>query len=260
MSYSRQEETQRAYIDLEQINASIETNNSMVKVTPEQYDELVLARINSPETLFPNIEIIDHKGPNKTQLYMKRLMDILIAIDGLLLLALIYPIMSICIKINSPGKVLYNQDRIGHHGETIKIWKFRTMKPDAEKQTGPVWAKEKDDRVTCVGNFLRKTRLDELPQLYNVLKGDMSFIGPRPERAYFINLLKDEFPYYIRRLQIKPGITGWAQIHVNYDRNIDDVIAKLQHDEYYINNMSIILDIKIILKTFKTVFGRKGAH
>ena len=131
----------------------------------------IAENIHSPILFFPsNVEIIKHKKNSKTNLYLKRFMDIFIALDSLLLLALIYPIAAICIKINSPGAVLYSQDRVGHHGKIIKIWKFRTMKPDAEKQTGPVWAKEKDDRVTCVGRFLRKTRLDELPQLYNVLK------------------------------------------------------------------------------------------
>lgn len=134
------------------------------------------------------------------------------------------------------------------------------METDAEKNTGPVWAKKDDDRITCFGKFLRKTRFDEIPQLINVLKGEMSFIGPRPERPHFVKLLNERIPGYLQRLQVKPGITGWAQIHVNYDRNVNDVKRKVEYDLYYIDNMSLLIDLMIIVVTFKVVLTGKGAH
>jgi lipopolysaccharide/colanic/teichoic acid biosynthesis glycosyltransferase len=134
------------------------------------------------------------------------------------------------------------------------------MRQDAEKLTGPQWASEKDPRITPVGRFIRKTRLDEIPQFINVLKGDMSLVGPRPERQFFVEQLKDEIPWYIRRLKMKPGITGWAQIKHKYDSSIDDVKQKVMYDLYYFENMSLLLDLKIIVRTFWVVVSGRGAH
>jgi exopolysaccharide biosynthesis polyprenyl glycosylphosphotransferase len=193
-------------------------------------------------------------------LVIKRIMDIGIAVVGLLFLVVLYPFVAVCTKLTSRGPVFYKQERVGLNGKTFIIWKFRTMRTDAEEQTGPVWAKKDDKRVTCFGKLMRKTRLDEIPQLINVLKGEMSFIGPRPERPHFVHLFSESIPNYTHRLRVKPGITGWAQIHVNYDRNVDDVRRKVEHDIYYIENMSLLIDLMIIVVTFKVVLTGKGAH
>jgi exopolysaccharide biosynthesis polyprenyl glycosylphosphotransferase len=193
-------------------------------------------------------------------LVIKRIMDIGIAVIGLLFLVVLYPLVALCTKLTSRGPVFYKQERVGLNGKSFIIWKFRTMRTDAEEHTGPVWAKKDDKRVTCFGKILRRTRFDELPQLLNVLKGEMSFIGPRPERPHFVNLLSESIPNYTHRLRVKPGITGWAQIHINYDRNVDDVRRKVEHDIYYIENMSLLIDLMIIVVTFKVVLTGKGAH
>jgi exopolysaccharide biosynthesis polyprenyl glycosylphosphotransferase len=193
-------------------------------------------------------------------LVIKRRMDIGIAVIGLLFLVVLYPLVAFCTKLTSRGPVFYKQERVGLNGKSFIIWKFRTMRTDAEKQTGPVWAKKDDERVTCFGKILRKIRLDEIPQFINVLKGEMSFIGPRPERPHFVKQWSESIPNYTYRLQVKPGITGWAQIHVNYDRNVDDVKRKVEYDLYYIDNISLLIDLMIIVVTFKVVLTGKGAH
>ena len=230
-----------------------------LKVAPEQYEALVQAKVAMQDICFPVIELFNKKV-SRTYLVIKRLMDIGIAVTGLLFLAILYPFIAICTKLTSRGPVFYKQERVGLHGKSFIIWKFRTMRTDAETNTGPVWAKKDDERITCFGKILRKTRFDEIPQLINVLKGEMSFIGPRPERSHFVKLLSERIPNYLRRLQVKPGITGWAQIHANYDRDVDDVKRKVQYDLYYIDNMSLLIDLMIIVVTFKVVIIGKGAH
>jgi exopolysaccharide biosynthesis polyprenyl glycosylphosphotransferase len=193
-------------------------------------------------------------------LVIKRIMDIGIAVVGLLFLVVLYPFVAVCTKLTSRGPVFYKQERVGLNGKSFIIWKFRTMRTDAEKQTGPVWATKDDERVTCFGKIMRKIRLDEIPQFINVLKGEMSFIGPRPERPHFVKQWSESIPNYLRRLQVKPGITGWAQIHVNYDRNVDDVRRKVEYDLYYIDNISLLIDLMILVVTFKVVLTGRGAH
>ncbi|MCD6308196.1 MAG: sugar transferase, partial [Candidatus Latescibacteria bacterium] len=134
------------------------------------------------------------------------------------------------------------------------------MVQDAEKESGPVWAQKNDSRITHVGGIIRKLRIDELPQVYNIIKGDMSLVGPRPERGFFVEKFKKDIPYYPLRLKVKPGLTGWAQIKHNYDRSLDDVREKLKYDLYYIENMSLNMDFKILIATIFVVLGRKGAH
>ncbi|PYM68125.1 MAG: hypothetical protein DME10_27940 [Candidatus Rokuibacteriota bacterium] len=162
------------------------------------------------------------------------------------------------IKLESPGSILYRQSRSGQNGCVFILNKFRSMRQDAEKETGPVWAAQSDSRVTRVGAFLRRTRLDELPQLFNVLVGHMSFIGPRPERPEFVQDLQKQIPFYMKRLSVKPGITGWAQVKYRYGSSVDDALEKLQYDLYYIKNLSLFLDFLILLNTVQVVLFARG--
>ena len=155
--------------------------------------------------------------------------------------------------------MLYHQQRVGQNGRVFTVHKFRSMRDDAEAATGPVWAsKDGDPRVTPVGTFLRRTRLDELPQLWNVLEGDMSFVGPRPERPEFVAELTQQIPFYGQRHIVRPGLTGWAQVRYTYGATVEDALQKLQYDLFYIKNLSIALDLFIIFETVKTVLLRKG--
>ena len=163
-------------------------------------------------------------------------------------------------KLSSRGPVFYHQERVGLQGRIFTVHKFRSMRPDAEAATGAVWAsKAGDDRVTPVGGFLRRARLDELPQLWNVLRGDMSMVGPRPERPEFIQRLSSVIPFYGQRHVVRPGITGWAQVKYTYGASVEDAFEKLQYDLYYVKNMSIALDLFILFSTIKTVLLSRGA-
>ena len=200
----------------------------------------------------------DHMPAWEAQI--KRLIDIVVAALVLVAGAPAWLLLAGIIRWTSPGKAIYNQERVGQNGKKFIMHKFRSMRQDAEKQSGPQWASEKDPRITPVGRFIRKTRLDEIPQFINVLKGEMSLVGPRPERQFFVEQLKDEVPWYIRRLKMKPGITGWAQIKHKYDSSIEDVKQKVMYDLYYFENMSLLLDMKIIVRTFWVVITGRGAH
>ena len=190
----------------------------------------------------------------------KRLIDITAAAVGLVIAGPIMVLVAALIRLTSPGAVLYHQQRVGQHGRIFTLHKFRSMWADAEKATGPVWAsKEGDTRVTSVGRFLRRSRLDELPQLWNVLKGDMSLVGPRPERPEFVAELTRQIPFYRQRHIVRPGLTGWAQVRYTYGASVEDALQKLQYDLFYIKNLSLALDVFIILDTVKTVLLRKGA-
>ena len=155
--------------------------------------------------------------------------------------------------------MLYHQERVGQHGRVFTVHKFRSMRDNAEAGTGAVWARADDPRVTPMGRFLRRTRLDELPQLWNILKGDMSFVGPRPERPEFVQQLTREIPYYGQRHVVRPGLTGWAQVRYTYGASVEDALMKLQYDLFYIKNISLSLDLFIIFSTIKTVVLRRGA-
>lgn len=187
----------------------------------------------------------------------KRLMDALIVVVFGLPAALVALLIAVLIKLSAPRQpVFYVQERVGRFGVIFRIYKFRTMNPDAEKATGAVWSPEKDPRITWLGRFLRKFRLDELPQLINVLKGDMSLVGPRPERPELVEKLAREIPFYRERENIPPGLTGWAQIRYPYGASIEDSRAKLEYDLYYLQNLSVALDLRILLRTLRIViFG-----
>jgi len=190
----------------------------------------------------------------------KRLLDVLLATVALLISLPFFPIIAFLIRLDSPGPVFFRQERVGEDEKVFTLLKFRSMRMDAEANTGPVWAQDQDHRTTAVGRFLRKSRLDELPQLINVLKGDMSFVGPRPERPFFVGVLLQEIPYYAVRHTVKPGITGWAQIKYSYGASMEDSLEKLQYDLFYIKNLSIWLDLTILFETIKVVILGRGAR
>jgi len=206
--------------------------------------------------------LIFSEGFRKTRVLMtaKRVLDVVFSAAGLLLGAPIMLLVAVAVRCTSSGPVLYHQRRVGRHGREFTAHKFRTMHDDAERATGPVWSTANDTRVTLIGSFLRRTRLDEMPQLWNVLIGDMSFVGPRPERPEFVRELTERIPFYGQRHVLKPGLTGWAQVRYTYGASVEDAIEKLQYDLYYIKNLSIALDFVIVLETIKTVLTRKGAR
>lgn len=190
----------------------------------------------------------------------KRALDILASLVLLLLLSPVILLTAIAVRLDSRGPALYLQKRVGRAGQVFTLYKFRSMRTDAEKDGVARWASDGDPRVTRVGAFIRRTRIDELPQLYNVLRGDMSFVGPRPERPEFVVELCEQIPYFELRHYVKPGLTGWAQVRYPYGASADDARAKLEYDLYYIKNYSLFLDINIILDTIQVVLWRKGAR
>lgn len=196
---------------------------------------------------------------NAIQKLGKRSFDIVCALLALLLLAPVAALVALAIRCDSSGAALYRQERVGEAGKPFNMYKFRSMREDAEID-GPVWASQNDPRVTRVGRVLRNTRLDELPQLWNILMGDMSFVGPRPERPAFVIELEQVIPYYAQRLVVKPGLTGWAQISCQYSASVEDAVQKLEYDLYYIKNMSVWLDLRILLGTLSVVLWGKGAR
>ncbi len=206
--------------------------------------------------------LIFSDGFVKTQLLqtVKRGLDVVLALVTLVLSLPVMVLVAIAIRLDSPGPVLFRQDRVGQSGRIFVLNKFRSMRVDAEKHSGPVWAHAGDPRITRVGRFIRKTRLDELPQLVNVLIGDMSFVGPRPERPDFVRVLQRQIPFYTGRLAVKPGITGWAQVRYQYAASVEDQLEKLQYDLYYIKNLSPFLDLIILLHTIQVVLFARGAR
>ncbi|MDY7031604.1 MAG: TIGR03013 family XrtA/PEP-CTERM system glycosyltransferase [Thermodesulfobacteriota bacterium] len=190
----------------------------------------------------------------------KRVFEMIVSVCVLFFFLPIILFTSILIKIDSKGPVFFTQKRAGKDGKVYRLIKFRSMRHNAESETGPVWAQVNDNRITRVGRIIRKARIDEIPQIFNVLKGDMSIVGPRPERPFFVKKLEKKIPYYSQRLCVKPGVTGWAQIKYNYGASEEDSMKKLQYDMYYIKNMSVCLDILIIFETIKVVLFGKGAR
>jgi lipopolysaccharide/colanic/teichoic acid biosynthesis glycosyltransferase len=189
----------------------------------------------------------------------KQALDLACGILGLLILCFVFPIIALLIYLDSPGPIFYSQERVGLRGKPFRIYKFRTMRPDAEREGQAIWAAASDSRITEVGRFLRATHIDELPQLFNILRGDMSLIGPRPERATFISELEKTIPFYSYRLVVKPGLTGWAQVKYHYGRTGNDALIKLQYDLYYVKRQSFMLDLFIIIKTVAEVLSLRGA-
>ncbi|MGE0444752.1 MAG: TIGR03013 family XrtA/PEP-CTERM system glycosyltransferase [Vicinamibacterales bacterium] len=191
--------------------------------------------------------------------FMKRAFDLVLASTGFVLAAPLTLLTALAVYLDSDGPVLYCQERVGENGRTFMLYKFRSMRADAEQGGTPIWARDGDNRVTRVGRFIRMTRLDELPQLWNVLRGDMSFVGPRPERPFFVEQLAREIPFYQQRHAVKPGVTGWAQVKYQYGSSVEDAMEKLRYDLYYIKHLSIALDLSIVFDTVKVILFGKGA-
>ena len=227
-----------------------------LKIMPDLYDVISgQARTNAIYG-FPLIEI-SPQLMSQWEEAVKRILDILVSLLILIFGFPLWVLIAVVIKLGSPGPVLYKQDRVGKNGDLFNIIKFRSMREDAEK-LGPQWANKKDPRVTRVGKWLRRLHLDEVPQMINVLNGHMSLVGPRPERPMFVESLSREIPLYTRRLKVRPGITGWAQVKHQYDESIEDVKKKVQYDLYYIENMSLRMDMKILLGTAYHMLLGKG--
>lgn len=213
------------------------------------------------ENLYPSWLVFNEGFRRSTAfVVVRRILSVIISLFGLILTLPMLPFIMLAIRLDSTGPVFYTQTRMGKGGRLFKVVKFRTMRQDAEAANGPQWAGNNDPRVTRAGKFLRTTRLDEIPQLWCVLKGDMAFVGPRPERPEFIEQLSKEIPYYSVRHMVRPGVTGWAQIKYKYGSTIADAREKLQYDLYYIKNASIGLDLLIMFQTIKTVLLRRGAQ
>jgi sugar transferase (PEP-CTERM system associated) len=222
------------------------------------------------ERLTSKIAIVDlppewialSKGFRRDRLILaaKRFIDVVVSFSGLILSAPLMLLTAVAIKLESRGPVFYRQERVGQNERFFTLVKFRSMREDAENELGPVWAMKNDPRVTRVGMIMRKLRVDEIPQMINVLKGEMSFVGPRPERPYFVKTLRQNIPYYDLRHSVKPGITGWAQICYRYGDSEQDAIEKLQYDLYYIKHMSPVFDLQIIFESFKVIVFGWGAR
>jgi sugar transferase (PEP-CTERM system associated) len=211
------------------------------------------------ETLLPSW-LIFSEGFKSTRLRMilKRVVDIVFSVGLLVVTAPLMLLTAIAIRLDSRGPVLYRQPRLGRDGHEFDVLKFRSMRQDAESESGPTWTSHRDPRITLVGRLIRPLRVDELPQLINVLRGEMSFVGPRPERAHFVHQLEEVIPYYGLRMTVRPGITGWAQVEYGYGASREEALEKLKYDLYYIKNSNLLLDLWIVLKTAKVVLFGKG--
>lgn len=198
-------------------------------------------------------------GVRMPQRAVRRMLSVVVASTALLICLPFLPLIALAVRLSSPGPIFFRQTRVGYHGRLFTTLKFRTMRQDAEKN-GAVWAKEGDSRITSIGRLMRKTRLDEIPQLWNVLRGDMGFVGPRPERPEFVEWLSKEIPFYELRHMIRPGLTGWAQVRYKYGASLEETKRKLEYDLYYLKHLSVGLDLLIIFETIKTVILRRGAQ
>ena len=228
-----------------------------LKLIPDFYS--VIGGMARTEHMYglPLIEVLPVPMPAWEQ-STKRLLDVVVSLIVLLSVLPLWIILGALVRLTSSGPAIYKQQRVGQHGRAFTMYKYRTMRHDAEAETGPVWAQAGDPRYTPLGRWLRRTRLDEVPQFWNVLRGDMSLVGPRPERPYFVERLADEIPLYSRRHRVKPGITGWAQVMWRYDQCLDDVRQKVKYDLFYIENMSLRMDFKILFRTIRTAVSGQG--
>lgn len=240
-----------------EVVAKCDIKGVSIKIVPDLY-EIISGQARTNQLYgFPLIEIMPELMPAWEQ-EIKRFIDVIVSLLILIITSPVLTLVSLAIKIDSRGPVFYKQVRVGKDGKEFKVYKFRSMYQDAEKQSGPVWSQKNDPRITRVGRFIRTVRLDEVPQFINVFQGHMSLVGPRPERPFFVEKLSQEIPLYKRRLKVRPGITGWAQVKHKYDENVEDVKKKLQYDLYYIENVSLRMDFKILFRTIFVVLFGKG--
>lgn len=243
--------------DLIEVISKVDHPDITLKLLPDFYQ--LVSGLNKTNQIFgmPLIEISPQPMP-LWEKAVKRLLDLVVSLVVLILTLPFLAAIALIIKLDSKGPIIYKQLRVGRNRKPFTMYKFRTMHLDAESETGPTWAKENDPRVTKVGYWLRKMRLDEIPQLLNVLKGVMSLVGPRPERPHFVDQFKVQIPLYTRRLRVRPGITGWAQVKWKYDSSLDDVKEKTKYDLFYVENISLKMDLKILIITIITIFKGKG--
>lgn len=250
-----------SFVSREEILDILARCNGMVpsiKVVPESTD--VLSGFKTEEVIGHPLIRLYPTNLKAWQRATKRMIDLIVSMSVLIPLLPFWVLIAVLIKLDSRGPVFFVQERVGRKGWIFKLYKFRSMVIDAERDTGPVWATPDDKRITRVGRILRKLRLDEVPQFLNVLKGEMSLVGPRPERPYFVEQLKKEVKFYSRRLLVRPGITGWAQVRHRYDRSLEDVKEKIKYDLFYLENMSITLDLKILFRTILVALTGRGTH
>ena len=224
-----------------------------------QFWERRLKRVNVAHLDAGWVASLEAARTNRIQAVVNRMGDIGTSVALLVLTLPLMLLVALLVRLDSPGPVLYRQERVGLGGKTFTLLKFRSMKVDAEAR-GPVWAKQRDPRVTAVGSFMRRTRIDELPQLFNVLSGQMSFIGPRPERPHFVEQLAEVIPFYRERARVKPGLTGWAQVNFPYGASVEDARGKLSYDLYYVKHRSIALDLSILFATVRVILFQEGSR
>jgi exopolysaccharide biosynthesis polyprenyl glycosylphosphotransferase len=242
---------------LEAVIAQCDASAAGIKIVPDLYD-VIIGQVRTNQIYgFPLIEVLPQAMPPWEQV-AKRFGDMVISLVVLIGFFPLWSLVALAIVLDSRGAVFYTQKRAGRDGRIFTMIKFRSMVRGAEKMTGPVWASDNDPRITRLGRFLRRLRLDEIPQFVNVFIGDMSLVGPRPERPYFVQKLKKIFPLYSRRLRVRPGITGWAQVKGEYDQSLEDVEKKLEYDLFYLENMSLRMDLKIILNTIYVMLRGRG--
>ena len=239
------------------IISSCDSHEVSLKIIPDLYDIISGQAKTNQIYGFPLIEIMPELMP-PWEYAVKRAIDIVFSFVILFVGLPIWLLVAIAIKLDSKGTIFYTQERVGKDEKHFHIIKFRSMDEEAERHSGPVWANKQDPRITRVGKIIRKLRIDEIPQLINVLDGKMSLVGPRPERPFFVDQLSQEIPLYKRRLKVRPGITGWAQVKHKYDESIEDVRKKVQYDLSYIENMSLRMDLKILLNTIAVVLKGEG--
>src|SRR5580658_505378 len=222
--------------------------------------EAVFGRVSTRDLRPSQLIFSTELGPRRSSMTLQTFYSLIISVIGIVVTLPLMMVVALMVRFTSPGPVLFRQRRVGLNGAEFTLYKFRSMRADSEAETGAVWAKKDDPRVTAVGRWLRKLRLDELPQLFNVLRGEMSMVGPRPERPEFVAVLQEKIPYYRQRHCVKPGISGWAQINHKYGDTIEDAMIKLEYDLYYIKNMAVSLDAYIMFHTAKIMLLGRGAY